>query len=228
MTGIEYGNDKQQFFDPITAMSRMVLLQFSDHNTKIRIENHTVQLDDDSVTKKIMRSWYGDSRNDICKLYPVFVRFIELYLLEKYKLAMDTNDKMTLKCYECLRKIGEYAILGISELQRTYGYDNAALALQFYIRLIRDGLDGTYTSGSLPTHLNKMTKDNLLDDTKVQKIWEDSHIIELGDTFESMVAAKEKSDNLMLGSNKKKIIDILDAHDVVFRRMLAVDKPILH
>jgi hypothetical protein len=229
--------DKRQFLDPISTISKIILLHFSPHNTKIRILDHTVQLVEDSLTEKIYRTvYYRDNRNDICVLYPIFVRYIELYLIDKHsKLGdkqIDINNineiqesNMTLEeiSYKYLRRLGEYATYGIKELQRTYDYDNVVFTLQYYIELIKQGINNQYSDDSLPEHLKELTKNNLLDDTKVQKIWEDSHIIELGKTFETCFEAEKKNDMIILESNKKKIINILEKHDEVFKKMLGTD-----
>ena len=76
---------KRQFLDPIGAGCRFVLLKLHEPNTKIRITDHTVQLvSDHPLERYFYRPWiYRDSREDIAALYPVIVRFIELYLIPK-------------------------------------------------------------------------------------------------------------------------------------------------
>lgn len=74
---------KRQFLDPIGAGCRFVLLKLGEPNTKIRIVDHTVQLIPNSILEPALRRWYGDSREDIFALYPVIVRFIELYLIPR-------------------------------------------------------------------------------------------------------------------------------------------------
>jgi hypothetical protein len=69
--------------DPIGAGCRFVLLKLGEPNTKIRIVDHTVQLIPNSILEPALRRWYGDSREDIFALYPVIVRFIELYLIPR-------------------------------------------------------------------------------------------------------------------------------------------------
>ena len=243
-------SDKRQFLDPISTISRIILLHFSPPKTKIRIADHTVQLLDNThnyhwVVEAATRKLHGDSRNDICFLYPIFVRFIELYLLEKQKKSslraesksiskVASNDGLNESkysnsniediCYKYLKKLAEYAILGMIELQKTYGYDNASFTIQYFITLLRDGIECKYTTEiSLPAPLKELTKNNLLDDTKVQKIWDDSHIVELGKTFEQCFKAEKSNDHLLLSANKRKIMDILDAHDQEFKKMLGTD-----
>jgi hypothetical protein len=167
-------SDKRQFLDPISTVGRIVLLHFSNSKTKIRIVNHAVQLienpqtlatdpSDDfgskftsgfsTMVSSMSRTYYGDSRADISVLYPIFVRYIELYLVEKQQHVdtpvIDKKDNLKKNksidemsdsglshnalCYKYLKKIGEYSIIGMKELQKTYGQDNATFALQYYI-----------------------------------------------------------------------------------------------
>jgi hypothetical protein len=211
--------DKQQFLDPITTISRITLLHFCPHGTKISICGNTIKINDYvqwPIYNSLMRKVYSDSRNDICYLYPTFVRFIELYLLEKQK-----NNET---CYKYLKKLAEFAIKGLIELQKTYGYDNVSFTIQFYITLLKDSIESRYSVSSLPEPLKELTKHNLLDDHKVQKIWDDGHIIELSKTFEQCFVAEENGDHLLLNANKRKILDILEAHDQEFRKILGTDK----
>ena len=140
-------HDKRQFLDPISSISTIILLHFSPAGTKISINDHKVQIPE--YTNWMLESLYRrvnhDSRNDICYLYPIFVRFIELYLMEKQKKIILKSDNKPLSrsadwapdaklnqeeiCYKYLKKLGEYAIKGMIELQKTYGYDNASFTL---------------------------------------------------------------------------------------------------
>lgn len=230
--------DKRQFLDPITTISRITLLRFSPQNTKISISNNTIRVNDSGswFYDSVVRRACSDSRNDICYLYPTFVRFIELYLLDKQKKAgrhinrVSSNNELESKmtqeeiCYKYLKKLAEYAIKGLVELQKTYGYDNVSFTLQCYINLLKEGIESRYSENSLPEPLKELTKNNLLDDTKVQKIWDDNHIIDLSKTFEQCFNAEEKDDQMLLHANKKKILDMLEAHDIEFKKMLGTDR----
>ena len=71
---------KRQFMDPVSALCKLILLKLYPSRTKIRIIDHTVQLVPDYYTERmVFRPWYQDSREDMCALFPVVVRFIELF-----------------------------------------------------------------------------------------------------------------------------------------------------
>lgn len=234
-------SDKRQFLDPISTISRIILLYFSPPKTKIRILDHTVHLVLDNYTEIVYRNLYRDNRADICVLFPIFIRFIELYLVDKQKkIGRETKKNYFNKsqsiddllesqltqdelCYKYLKKIGEYSVIGLKELQKTYEYDNVVFTIQYFISLIKEGVNCNYSDEILPVHLKELTKNNLVDNVKLQKIWEDTHIIELGKTFESCFEAKKKNDTVLLDSNKTKIINMLEKHDELFKKMLGND-----
>ena len=97
------------------------------------------------------------------------------------------------------------------------------MLMRHYISLMKAGINNNFNDELLPDSLKELSKNNLLDDSKVLNIWEDAHIIELGRTFEACFNAEDKKDQLILNSNKKKIMDILEIHDGIFKKMLESD-----
>jgi hypothetical protein len=85
---------KRQVLDPIGAGCRLILLHFSAPYTKIRITDHTIQLVENTYPERAFwRPWYfKDSREDVAALYPMIIRFIELYLMGK-KTSPSSNIK---------------------------------------------------------------------------------------------------------------------------------------
>jgi len=228
--------DKKQFLDPISTISKIILLHFSKPKTKIRITDNVVELiqvDEsrfhygiipDSMMTAMSRTYYRDSRDDLCYLYPVFKRFIELYILEKRNdITINGNSNGNDTCYNSLIKLGEFTLIGMKELQDTYGYSNPLLVLQLFKIAIQSSINGTYHTDLFPEQLEELTKNNLLDDKKVQKIWDDTHIIEISKTFEQCFNAEKTNDSLLLESHIKKISIILNHHDIEFKKMLGTD-----
>ena len=159
-------SDKRQFLDPISSISKIILLHFYPQNTKLRILDHAVQLVGDSYIDIVARNWYKDNRGDICFLYPIFIRYIKLYLIEKQKKSgksclVDKPDselsqeELSLKY---LKKLGEYSIFGMKELQKTYGYDNVVFTLQYYISLMKAGINNNFNDELLPGNLKELSK----------------------------------------------------------------------
>lgn len=231
-------SDKKQLLDPISTLSRIILLSFYPEKTKLRIHDHCVQLVENTIIELFYRNYYHDTRNDICVLYPIFIRYIELYLLEKQNKIKQKKSSLFSKsksneevnenntdglCYDYLKKIAEYTINGLKILQKTYEYDNVVFSLQYFINILQSAIDGTYSDTILPDHLIGITNGCLLDKNKVQQIWSDTHIIELGETFEKCFETKKNNDEILLESNKKKIINILEKRDEEFRNKIIKD-----
>ena len=204
---------KRQFLDPIGAGCRFILLKILQPKTKIRIHDHTIKLVDNNIFEKIIfRPWiYGDSREDIAFLYPMIVRFIELYLLE-------TQNE---KCLNCLKKIASYMIEGLEILEETYEYGNAVFTIHFYITLIKAGIDNTYSKKLLPQHLKDFTTENFLDDEKIKKIWTDDEIIELEELFCKCFDATQNERSSSIDAYCAAIYSMLESHDKKFKQMIS-------
>jgi hypothetical protein len=245
---------KRQFLDPIGAGCRLILLYFSEVGTKIRIADHTIQLvPNNYVESMIYRPWiYGDSRDDMCVLYPAIVRFIELYLIEKKNktfsrgentpheqpncgLFEELDDEKQLlpthlstldnqsseKCYECLKKMAKYIINGLTCLEKTYGYDNAAFTLQYFSNLLFAGINGTYSNDLLPSHLKDSMYNNLLDISKIKNIWSNDIIIQLADLFEKCFDAHKNGNIELVNGFKAAIHVILNSRDEEFKKIVS-------
>lgn len=319
---------KRTFLDPIGAGCRFVLLKSFHPNTKIRINDHTVQLVPDTIMEKMFyRPWvYGDSREDISALYPVIVRFIELYLNEKKKpptsivqstqpiqptvqsipqtkkekrhrskskpqqevdlfgmggtddfdsnnvgfggfgggfgeeygdtyesdcesednpvqinntiynvaqphlhftsapvqqhpISTTSKGEHSDECYEALKTIAKYMIDGMAELQKTYEFGNAVMALQYYIDLLNSGIDGTYSQEKLPKHLKDFTSKNFLDNDKIKGLWTDKEIIHLAKLITHCFEPDQTETGI--SSYRAAIEHTLNKRDMIFKQMIS-------
>jgi hypothetical protein len=255
---------KRQFLDPIGAGCRLILLYFSEPKTKIRIVDHAIELVPSTWAESLVwrKLVYKDSRDDLHVLYPMIVRFIELYLIErknrtksstpmlcpstpsvllqlptltdslfdqtdvpytKPPIIKDTkieSDGYSKTCYECLKKLAEYIIRGLTSLEKTYGYDNATFTCKYYSNLLRAGINETYNVDMLPNDLKDLTAQNLLDVSKIKNLWNDSDIITLLGFFEKCFEAHHNKDNKAIDGNKAAIIALLNRADEEFRKIV--------
>ncbi len=232
---------KRQLLCPINGVCRLILLNFKPKGTKIRISNHAIELVDPDYTQGISRWWGKDSRDDICALYTMVVRFIELYLcpakkdkrdrkiITKYEVEKDIDNMSDLmgdlhdtkieshngsdeyfpndKAKNCLKIMAEYLCEGLSLLQETYNYDNAVLCLQYFVLLIKAGINETYDPTMLPKHLRD-EKRNFLDPSKVRDLWDDDKIEKVCDLFIKSFDANNKIDKTMVEAYDKAIYTI--------------------
>jgi hypothetical protein len=87
---------KMQLLDPIGVGCKLILLQFSEPGTRLRISDHVLFLDPPNIGDSLIwRRWNGASRDDVRLLFASIVRFVELYLVinEHDKEIKDTKIK---------------------------------------------------------------------------------------------------------------------------------------
>lgn len=137
------------------------------------------------------------------------------------RVSVETNHSMLNKnCYECLKKLAEYMILGLSSLEKTYGYDNATFTCKYFSNLLRAGINETYNSDMLPEGLKDLTVHNLLDVSKIKNLWNDADIITLLGFFEKCFEAHENDDYKAVEGNKAAIEALLNKADEEFRAII--------
>lgn len=221
--------DKRQLICPITSICRLILLNFCEKGTKITIYNNAIQLIDPIKTQGIVRWWNGDSRTDIFVLYNMIINFIELYLCapdkhtdEYAEEEEDAENKIILNetTHNNLKKLSVYLCKGIMLLQPTYEHDNVTLTLQYYILLIKAGINETYTKDLLPQHLCNNNKINFLNIIKIKEILNDDKIDKLHDLFVKAFEAKESNSDILVEAYIQAIIIILDNQDKLFREII--------
>ena len=71
------------------------------------------------------------------------------------------------------RKMIRYLCDALSNLQKTYKSGNVILAIQYYINMLNDGLDGKFYERYLPVYLVELNKkyETLLDYNKIKSLW---------------------------------------------------------
>lgn len=237
---------KRQLLCPIASACRLILLNFRPEKTKIKIVNNAIELVEPTPTQGFFRWWESDSRNDMCALYPMIVRFIELYLCPAPKEVANkkmspksdifgrgsdddimcgfddepkvTNQHATVNASTQvhLKQMAKYLCKGLSLLQKTYNYDNAVFTLQYYIGLIESAIDGTYDKSKLPAHIRDDQR-SFLDQEKVRELWNDDKIEKICDLFIKSFDAKEKEQYILVDAYHKAILIILKKNDEMFR-----------
>lgn len=85
--------------------------------------------------------------------------------------------------WECVRKLCSYLCDALSKLQETYSTGNVVLALQCYINLVKDGLNGTYTKDRLPKFMVNEQK-TFLDYKKIKILWDYNKVFEIVNLYD--------------------------------------------
>ena len=67
--------NRNLILEPFCCILRIILLNYKPIGTKISIQNNSIQYYDPSIYQGILRSIYGDNREDIHNLYsPIFFK----------------------------------------------------------------------------------------------------------------------------------------------------------
>lgn len=142
---------KLQLFDPITAISNIIFLNFSPLYTKISIKNNQVSLIEHNPIQSITRLYNGDSRNDLHVLNIIIEQFISCYLIPaKNKIEVSKMTNSELNDYDKIKKLAIYSCKGLKKLQESYYYlnskqqDNASFTIQYFINTINDIINNCY------------------------------------------------------------------------------------
>lgn len=224
-----------QLLDPIGVGCKLILLQFSERGTKLRIRDHVLELISPNIGESLLwRRWNGDSREDMSLLFASIVRFVELYLITTPKsdetissigedieedCAKSIDNLSKSNCSDHLKKLAKYMMSGIPHLEEVYGLSCAGLTLQLYINLLRSGVDGSYTKEMLPSYAQDVTNQNLIQPEKLKGIWKSEDIMRITELFDNCFSTKD-SNKIMLNGYITNITTILNAKDTEFRKIV--------
>lgn len=168
---------KRQLLDPISTISKLIMLNFKPVSTKISINNHIVHLQEPHDYQWITRFANGDNRDDISELYNVIIRYIEWYViplkdsLTKKENRFNDLDDNTIKTYwRFIQRMSNYLCSGLEKLQLTYKNGNVIFTLQYYINLLHDSLQDIH---NIKNRLPKCIEEshNILDYDKIKNLW---------------------------------------------------------
>jgi len=78
---LNYNNNMNRnlILEPFNCILRIILLNYKKEGTKISIQNNSIQYSDPSLYQGIIRSIYGDNRDDIHNLYAPILKAYEWY-----------------------------------------------------------------------------------------------------------------------------------------------------
>lgn len=159
--------EKHQILETITAISRIILLAFKPHKTKIAIRDHNVVLCEQApdkyygitLSQSIDRYWNGDSREDIYILNHVIINFIEWYVIP-YK-------KTDVEIYTGLMNMVKYLCVALKKLQATYKTGNVVGMIQYYIIVLFAVIEDKFYPELLYTN-NTFPQNSFMDDIKTE------------------------------------------------------------
>jgi len=168
----------QELLETISTMCKVALLNFYDEKEiRLSIKNNALMLEEKTLFQPILRKYFGDSRENVSKLFIYVIQpIITLYLVPQKKEEDRTeNDK---KCAEIgatnqFRKLVEFMCLGMEKLQDgPYNSGNVIFALQYYINMLKHGLEGTYDPYFVPKKYKDYEVESLVDKDKLKDLWD--------------------------------------------------------
>lgn len=225
---------KKQLLDPLGTVCKLVALNFHEQNTKISIQNHILTLQKPNNYQFLIRIYNGDGRENISEIYYALVRIIKWYLVpdEEYDCTdlLITSNSQHIVNNNILRKMLKYLCMGLRKLQETYEFGNVVLAIQYYINLIEDGLEGKFDESRLPKYIINLDKEddykNLIDFDKLKNFWDIkklTRICELYDNCFKLTTDTEtpsKTRDALIHGYLESVGAILEITDQEFQQLL--------
>jgi hypothetical protein len=227
-------NTKRQLLDPIGSICHIVSLIFKPLNTKIGINNHAIIIQETHMFQWLDRYWNGDNRENISLLYNIDIRVIEWYIIplsSKYKNIKNTDmtEDERKKFWECLEKMCKFLCVAFDKLQHTYYTGpiptNVVTTIQYYINLLNDSLNGSYTPDRLPKCLNEAENKNFLDYDKIKILWNGDKLKQICDLYEKCFEKLNSSDRTkddQISGYMQAVDKLLSIHDNQFRELICL------
>lgn len=223
---------KKQLLDPLSSLCKLVSLNFSEINTKLRIHNHILSVQKPYSYQSyqwIMRRIGGDGQENIFELFYVIIRVIKWYLVE-YNMhnELNNNNWMNIHRSDEIKRLVRYVCNALRKLQATYEYGNVVLSIQFYINIMEDAIEGNFNDNKLPQFIldKEQEYENLLDYDKLKNFWSFDKLKRICELFDEcfrvynaddiMVIEKEALINGYLQS----INSILELTDTEFQKLI--------
>jgi len=146
-------------------------------------------------------------------------------------LVRDNKNSEDISKSDEIRRLVHYARMAFIKLQKTYGNGNAVMTLQYFIILLKSGLDGTYTRNLLPQLYldNNPENDTLLDYHKLKNSWKLDRLVRICDLYDKCFSLHDlpvesgssyrERDNL-IKSYLKSIESIIDEANNDFQNLI--------
>ena len=137
------------------------------------------------------------------------------------------NNNIEIASSEEIRRMIKYLCLGFKKLQKTYRFGNVVLAIQFYVNILMDSLNGIFTEDKLPNFEEMgQTYDNLLDYNKLKNLWDINRFKRICELYDKCFETLEDNDfpddkkSQYIDGYLKSINTILDITDHEFQKLI--------
>ena len=94
-------NDKKIILEPFCCLCRLALIKYKPDNTKICIHNNGIYYLEKNIFQGVIRTYYGDKRDDLHNLYAPIMKCFEWFSKKNpkynylYRIAKDGLDKFS-------------------------------------------------------------------------------------------------------------------------------------
>jgi len=126
---LNYNNmsNRNLILEPFCCIMRIILLEYKSIGTKISIQNNSILYNDPSFYQGILRSFYGDNREDIHNLYSPILKGFEWYNIGESNMNRYFFEKL---------------IIGLEKLNSVYDENTIIYhSISHYITMIKDLLE---------------------------------------------------------------------------------------
>ena len=180
-------SNRNLILEPFCCILRIILLEYKPDGTKISIQNNSILYNDPSIYQGVMRTIYGDNREDIHNLYAPILKGFEWFSI--------TDSKMNRFFFERL-------ISGLEKLNKAYN-ENTIIhhSISHYITMVRDLID----INDLSKYKNNDKKESPLIE-ELKNIWDND---ELYIIYKNLHFINNSEDDELTKTYIKSIEDIL-------------------
>ena len=237
---------KKQLLDPIGTICKLVAINFTPIYTKISMQNHVLTLHTPNNYQFLVRLYNGDGKENISELYYVIIRIIKWYIQTEKQENIANVVNSDLVVYETpektkkiensykiiqseeIKKILKYLCDAFKKLQKTYLYGNVVLAIQFYINIIDDGINGVFNDNRLPEYILSKEEEyqNLINYDKLKNLWELDDLRRITELYDKCFSVcneattNEKVKEALIGSYLQSIFAILNITEINFQELV--------
>lgn len=94
---------KNLILEPLCCILKLILLQFKEKNTKISVSDNSITFNEPSYGQGLVRSLYGDCREDLHNIYHPLLKAVEWYPIKDFNIYYEECKKglqLLLKVYD--------------------------------------------------------------------------------------------------------------------------------
>jgi hypothetical protein len=84
---------KNLILEPLCCILKLILLQFKEKNTKISVSDNSITFNEPSYGQGLIRSLYGDCREDLHNIYHPLLKAVEWYPIDKFNVYYEECKK---------------------------------------------------------------------------------------------------------------------------------------